>query len=43
MAERGLDLPLFELIADRLGEGTEEHGDKDVSATCLTGASEQAA
>ena len=41
--ERGLDLPLFELIAYRLVEGTGEHGDKDVSATYLTGAPEQAA
>jgi hypothetical protein len=42
-AERGLDLPVLELIADRLGEGAGEHGDKDVSATYLTGAPEQAA
>jgi 3-hydroxyisobutyrate dehydrogenase len=41
--QRGLDLPLLELIADRLGEGTGEHGEKDVSATYLTGAPEQAA
>jgi 3-hydroxyisobutyrate dehydrogenase-like beta-hydroxyacid dehydrogenase len=41
--QRGLDLPLFELIADRFGEGTGEHGDKDISATYLTGAPEQAA
>jgi 3-hydroxyisobutyrate dehydrogenase-like beta-hydroxyacid dehydrogenase len=41
--QRGLDLPLFELIADRLGEGTGEHGEKDVSATYLTGAPEHAA
>lgn len=41
--QRGLDLPLFELIADRLGEGTGEHGDKDVSATYLTSAPEQVA
>jgi 3-hydroxyisobutyrate dehydrogenase len=41
--QRGLDLPLFELIAYRLVEGTGEHGDKDVSATYLTGAPEQAA
>ncbi len=40
--QRGLDLPLLELIADRLGEATSEHGDKDVSATYLTGAPEQA-
>ena len=40
---RGLDLPLLELIADRLAEGTGEHGDEDVSATYLTGAPEQAA
>jgi 3-hydroxyisobutyrate dehydrogenase len=41
--QRGLDLPLLELIADRLGEGTGEHGEKDVSATYLTGAPEHAA
>jgi 3-hydroxyisobutyrate dehydrogenase len=40
--QRGLDLPLLELIADRLGEGTGEHGEKDVSATYLTGAPEHA-
>ena len=40
-AERGqLVVPL---IARRLVQGTGEHGDKDVSATYLTGAPEQAA
>jgi 3-hydroxyisobutyrate dehydrogenase len=34
----GLDLPLFEAIAMRLGEGTAEHGDDDFSATYLTSA-----
>ena len=33
-----LDLPLFETIADRMGEGVAEHGDKDFSATYLTSA-----
>jgi 3-hydroxyisobutyrate dehydrogenase len=40
--QHGLDLPLFELVAYRLVEGTGEHGDKDVSATYLTGAPGQA-
>ncbi|HWG00571.1 MAG TPA: NAD(P)-dependent oxidoreductase [Trebonia sp.] len=32
----GLDLPLVETIARRLGQGAEEHGDLDFSATYLT-------
>jgi 3-hydroxyisobutyrate dehydrogenase len=40
--QHGLDLPLFELVAYRLVEGTGKHGDKDVSATYLTGAPGQA-
>jgi 3-hydroxyisobutyrate dehydrogenase len=36
--QHGLDLPLFDLIARRLGEGTAEHGDKDFCATYLTSA-----
>jgi 3-hydroxyisobutyrate dehydrogenase len=36
--QHGLDLPLFDLIARRLREGTAEHGDKDFSATYLTSA-----
>lgn len=39
----GLDLPLFDLIARRLGEGTAEHGDKDFCATYLTSAPRPAA
>ncbi|HWF54924.1 MAG TPA: NAD(P)-dependent oxidoreductase [Solirubrobacteraceae bacterium] len=39
-AERhGLDLPLIRTIRDRLAEGVERHGDKDMSATYLTSAS----
>lgn len=34
----GMDLPLLDLIARRLGEGTAEHGEKDFSATYLTSA-----
>jgi 3-hydroxyisobutyrate dehydrogenase-like beta-hydroxyacid dehydrogenase len=30
---RGLDLPVLQAIAVRLGEGTTEHGDEDFSAT----------
>ncbi len=41
--QHGLELPLFEAIARRLGEGTVEHGDEDVSATYLTSAPDQAA
>ena len=41
--QHGLDLPLLELIARRLGQGAGEHGDEDVSATYLTSAPEQAA
>jgi len=40
--EHGLDLPLLDLIARRLNEGTAEHGDKDFSATYLTSAPDQA-
>jgi len=36
--QHGLDLPLLELVARRLGEGAREHGDKDFSATYLTSA-----
>ncbi len=36
--QHGLDLPLFDLIARRLGQGTAEHGDKDFCATYLTSA-----
>jgi 3-hydroxyisobutyrate dehydrogenase len=41
--QHGLDLPLFDLIARRMGEGAKEHGDKDFSATYLTSAPERAA
>ncbi|HEX2743837.1 MAG TPA: NAD-binding protein [Streptosporangiaceae bacterium] len=41
--QHGLDLPLLELVARRLGEGAREHGDKDFSATYLTSAPEHAA
>jgi 3-hydroxyisobutyrate dehydrogenase len=34
--QHGLELPLFDVIARRLGQGTVEHGDQDVSATYLT-------
>lgn len=33
-----LDLPVFEAIATRLGDGATEHGDEDFSATYLTSA-----
>lgn len=41
--EHGLDLPLLDLIARRLYEGTAEHGDEDFSATYLTSALRRAA
>jgi 3-hydroxyisobutyrate dehydrogenase len=34
--QHGLDLPLLETIARRLGQGAKEHGDLDFSATYLT-------
>jgi 3-hydroxyisobutyrate dehydrogenase len=34
----GLDLPLVEVIRERLEEGSREHGDEDMSATFLTSA-----
>ena len=34
----GLDLPVFEALAERLGAGVAEHGDQDVSATYLISA-----
>lgn len=38
-AERhGLDLPLISTIRERLAQGAEDHGDKDMSATYLTSA-----
>jgi 3-hydroxyisobutyrate dehydrogenase len=36
--QHGLDLPLFDLIARRLGQGAAEHGDEDFCATYLTSA-----
>jgi 3-hydroxyisobutyrate dehydrogenase len=41
--QHGLELPLFEVVARRLGQGTAEHGDRDVSATYLTSNPDQAA
>ena len=41
--QHGLDLPLLDLIARRLGQGTGEHGDEDISATYLTSAPDQPA
>ena len=41
--QHGLDLPLFEVIARRLGQAAGEHGDEDISATYLTSAPEHAA
>jgi len=41
--ERGLDLPLLDLIARRLGEDVAEHGEEDFSATYLTSAPGRAA
>lgn len=41
--QHGLELPLFDAIARRLGQATAEHGDEDVSATYLTSAPDQAA
>ncbi|MEA2496062.1 MAG: 3-hydroxyisobutyrate dehydrogenase [Thermoleophilaceae bacterium] len=37
--EAGLHLPLLETIAERLTEGSDEHGDKDMAATFLTSTS----
>jgi 3-hydroxyisobutyrate dehydrogenase len=34
----GLDLPMLRAIRDRMAEGAEEHGDKDMAATFLTSA-----
>jgi 3-hydroxyisobutyrate dehydrogenase len=39
----GLNLPLLDVVARRLGEGASEHGDQDLSATYLTSAPERAA
>lgn len=41
--QHGLDLPLLDAVARRLGEAVGEHGDEDISATYLTSAPEQAA
>ena len=35
-ARRGLDLPLHRVIRERMAQGAEQHGDKDMSATYLT-------
>ena len=39
----GLDLPLLEVIARRLGQAAAEHGDEDICATYLASAPDQAA
>ncbi len=39
--QHGLDLPLMDLLARRLGEGAGEHGDDDISATYLTSVPER--
>jgi 3-hydroxyisobutyrate dehydrogenase len=41
--QHGLDLPLLDVIAQRLDQAVGEHGDEDVSATYLTSAPEHAA
>jgi 3-hydroxyisobutyrate dehydrogenase len=41
--QHGLDLPLLELIARRLGQGADADGDMDISATYLTSAPEHVA
>jgi len=41
--QRGLDLPLLDLVARRFAEGSREHGDKDLSATFLTSAPDRPA
>jgi len=41
--QHGLDLPLLEVIARRLGQAAAEHGDQDISATYLASMPEQAA
>lgn len=43
VVQHGLDLPLFETIAERLSEGAVDHGDEDFSATYLTSSPDQAA
>jgi 3-hydroxyisobutyrate dehydrogenase len=37
-SRRGMDLPLFRLIRQRMAQGSRQHGDKDMSATYLTSA-----
>ena len=41
--DASLDLPMMRTIAERMREGTSEHGDKDMAATYLTSAPEAAA
>ena len=41
--QHGLELPVFDLIARRLGQAAGQHGDEDISATYLTSAPDQAA
>ncbi len=42
-ARHGLDLPVLEVIARRLGQAAAEHGDEDIAATYLISAPERAA
>lgn len=35
---RGVDLPLVRAVRARLSQGAQSHGEKDMSATCLTSA-----
>jgi len=41
--QHGLDLPLLDLLARRLGQAAAEHGDEDISASYLISAPEHAA
>jgi 3-hydroxyisobutyrate dehydrogenase len=41
--QHGLNLPLLDTVARRLGEGVTDHGDEDLAATYLTSAPERAA
>lgn len=41
--QHGVDLPLLDAVAGRLGEAVPEHGDKDISATYLLSAPDQTA
>jgi 3-hydroxyisobutyrate dehydrogenase len=41
--QHGVDLPLLDVVARRLGEAVPEHGDEDISATYLLSAPEKTA